>query len=168
MYPFSFILDEPYYNGNDPVYINDQNFEIHDVCETESLEAESIAPTNLQTSDSNYYQDVTSFLCPICGKKFLDMKKFKDHCRRNQMTSDLGCHKCNKQFCSMRFLEQHLLTHSQDPHECAFCNKQFKHRRTLQQHIKMHSKVIKYKCDKCPKEFSSPFNLKRHVNKIHS
>ena len=132
------------------------------------MELESNVQSNLQTSDLANYHDVTSFLCPICGKDFQNIKKFKDHCGRNQMTSDLSCHKCNRQFCSLRFLEQHLLTHSSDPRACPICSKQFKHKRNLQQHIKIHSEELKYKCDTCSREFSSSFNLKRHIKKIHS
>ncbi len=166
MNPFLFILDEPNYNGKDQV-------DIPDVRESESSEGEldSILTFNHQTSNLANYQDVTnvtSYLCPICGKKFLDMKKFRDHCGRSQITAELSCHICNRQFCNLKFLEQHLLSHSSDPHVCSFCSKEFKHNRNLQQHIKTHSKKLKYKCDLCHNEFSCSQNLKRHVKKIHS
>lgn len=172
MNPFLFILDEPNYNGNDQVEFHFQNYDIPDGLESESLdrELESILTSNHQTSKLDNYDvtNVTSYLCPICGKKFLDMKKFRDHCGRSQITAELSCHKCNRQFCNIKFLEQHLLSHSSDPHECPFCSKKFKHHRNLQQHIKTHSKKLKYQCDLCHNEFSCSQNLTRHVKKIHS
>ena len=117
-------------------------------------------------------------ICKYCEKQFSDKDKMKSHRKHCSKREDLinVCTHCNKQFEYKSSLKVHMATCSirnkfvQDStvFECNICwpNRTFSRSDALQNHLTTHDKTKIYNCSECPKSFSCPAFLSRHV-KIH-
>ena len=117
-------------------------------------------------------------ICKYYEKQFSDKDKMKSHRQHCSKREDLTnvCTHCNKQFEYKSSLKVHMATCSirnkfvQDStvFECNICwpNRTFSRSDALQNHLTTHDKTKIYNCSECPKSFSCPAFLSRHV-KIH-
>ncbi|XP_042855473.1 zinc finger protein 568-like [Penaeus japonicus] len=84
----------------------------------------------------NYDKRTKSFVCEVCGKKFL----------------------CKS------YLTKHMRVHTKEKlYSCEVCEKTFSHKRNLVKHIRVHTKERPYICEVCEKAFSQKQHLKQNL-----
>ena len=65
--------------------------------------------------------------------------------------------------------KEELIRHVERFFHCNKCDRQFTHKGNLNSHILMkHSNRKDFTCETCSKDFSTNYQLKRHVNNIHA
>ena len=97
--------------------------------------------------------------CPICGDKFTDMMKLKQHIEQHSDTL-FRCSACTLSFDD----ENDLINHKaidHDIHECDICKKQFTVKDVLDKHMLTHLDNL-YTCNICPETFSTRSEFTRH------
>ena len=114
------------------------------------------------------HKDV-SFLCEEedvnsgikCGKMFKTKVDIENHMKvsHKEETIKFKCNKCDKEFETHNALNQH----AQSKHEAAERLPVGHHRWATQQNANRGADVTKYKCTKCPAEFSTERDLAGHV-----
>ena len=90
-------------------------------------------------------------------------------------SQQIKCPKCNKPFSQKNKMQTHLLIcgNQDKPFSCSECNEGFRDRDRLHIHKKQkhpqragdHSAY--YKCDFCPKEYTSISSRRRHMEAVH-
>ncbi|XP_076035238.1 uncharacterized protein LOC143021529 [Oratosquilla oratoria] len=109
-----------------------------------------------------------SCVCEYCGKVF----KKSQYCIRHQAvhTKPFKCGICSAHFTDRGTLKRHLVTHTgAKDFTCELCGKQYTQKQTLREHVlKEHQDVqngvYPYECEHCKRAYSSPLNLKCHLN----
>ena len=120
------------------------------------------------------HTEISANECPICGSRFSDPHKLRDHKNEPHM---FNCKevKCKKRFVTESSLEKHLqrkhkefaqatFENGQVLFRCKMCSSSFKSNLALQSHqyIK-HS----FKCHLCDNSYIEKDDLTRHLLKIH-
>ncbi|EAY11826.1 Zinc finger, C2H2 type family protein [Trichomonas vaginalis G3] len=122
-----------------------------------------------------------SFLCDICGAKFLTQETLKAHIDSSHNKQRLyTCPECNRTFNRLYHLKRHVLIHANgqellesitpDTNEvCKYCGKVFPKRYQLKAHIaEEHETEPIYECSVCKAKFKTNHILKQHFKKFHS
>ncbi|CAL1579154.1 unnamed protein product [Knipowitschia caucasica] len=107
------------------------------------------------------------FVCEHCHKAFTQMGYLQKHrlCHDPEREA-FHCHFCKNTYSSSFNLKRHLGSHTGErPFKCELCGKAFKRLGHLQKHTHGHHRVqaSAHSCQNCPKVFSSPHELQRHV-----
>lgn len=132
------------------------------LCDHEAFTKQSVLH-HINTS----HLHVSTFLCHVCGKSFLNENSLKNHLMIHRDIKPFLCQICSKAFKTQCLLQAHIKTHSQEKRfVCDECGKLFKKNFTLQEHKKCHSGAYCFKCFVCEKQFVSKTALNTHL-KIH-
>ncbi|CAG9830447.1 unnamed protein product [Diabrotica balteata] len=97
-------------------------------------------------------------------KTLPEFTRNKERCL-SQLTEELLCAICNKQFFRKDDLKKHLQGHIK-PFPCDICFKSFSRNSGLQVHKRSHTEKP-YQCDICFKSFSQPGSMRGH-RKLHT
>ncbi|XP_014882023.1 zinc finger protein 70-like isoform X1 [Poecilia latipinna] len=109
-----------------------------------------------------------SFKCDICGRRYTQHYKLKNHYRTHTVERLFSCEICGKGFSRMRDLNRHKRIHTgEKPFSCQSCGKSFSQISNLNRHKKIHTGEKPFSCQSCGKNFSRFSHLDRH-NKIHT
>lgn len=101
-------------------------------------------------------------LCDTCDKSFCRLSSLNQHLRRHP-GGRFCCDVCNKSFHAQGDLNIHQRIHSGErPYSCVVCSKSFSVRCNLITHQRIHSGERPYVCDVCKKSFRHLSNLKEH------
>ncbi|KAG2465597.1 gastrula zinc finger protein XlCGF57.1-like [Polypterus senegalus] len=118
--------------------------------------------------DVSVHSTKKSYVCPECGKLFLQRSSLNRHKRNHAGGKKPCCAECGKRFSSNSALQQHARVHTgEKPYSCAECGKRFSYKSNLQSHSKIHSGLKPYCCTECGKGFSILSGFRNHV-RIHS
>ncbi|XP_059477429.1 histone-lysine N-methyltransferase PRDM16-like isoform X2 [Neocloeon triangulifer] len=82
----------------------------------------------------------------------------------------IRCPDCDKPFADLESLDEHLVAahrYQAGQHKCDHCSASFCWRPCLLRHKHTHGEQRKYPCENCPKVFSDPSNLQRHIRAHH-
>ena len=110
-----------------------------------------------------------NYLCPYCGKRFLQAGGLNSHVRTHTGERPYKCEYCSESFKVQIALIVHRRKHTgETPFECDKCNKKFKTPSQLRTHVKIHSGVKEHKCLLCGEEFRLPHHLRAHIARKHS
>lgn len=111
----------------------------------------------------------TEFSCKYCGKKFLQMYRYKEHLAQHEKKKEkyLECEHCDKKFLKQIRLDEHVLSaHSvRDAHECPYCDHKYPTSSMLYEHQKTaHTKKTAMKCGLCQYETYVKQNFEKHAS----
>lgn len=111
---------------------------------------------------------VSTLLCDICGKSFLNENGLRNHIQTHRETKSYLCQICSKAFKMKSSLRAHIKTHDTErSFVCDECGKSFKKKCTLSEHKKYHAGDFSFPCNWCSKKFVSRSLLNTHM-KNHS
>lgn len=117
----------------------------------------------LQHVNTAHYH-VSTYLCHICGKSFMNEIRLKVHIMTHRETRSFLCQICSKAFKTPPSLQAHIRTHNQEKKfVCDECGKAFKKGSTLRDHKKCHASDSSYCCQICDKHFISKSSLSVHL-----
>lgn len=108
-----------------------------------------------------------------CDKKKIGRVVAFDHIRVHVDQDAFKCRSCDQRYPTKWSLEYHIRqvhTHPQDRRfMCDVCGKTFANRPGFEDHIKYHTapEDRQYRCTICDGGFTSPYQLKRHVLRLH-
>ena len=105
-------------------------------------------------------------VCSDCNKVFAYASQLKTH----QSVHVSERHKCTRTNCNSSFknqgdLTRHLKNHDAKVHQCPDCNYSNVDIRNFESHHLSHSRLTKYTCKYCGKEFIFNTQFQRHVKK---
>ncbi|XP_042859510.1 zinc finger protein 287-like, partial [Penaeus japonicus] len=116
----------------------------------------------------NYDRRTKSFVCEVCGKKFLCIGYLTKHMRVHTKERTYSCEVCKKTFSHKRNLVKHMRVHTKEkPYICEVCEKAFSQKQHLVTHMRIHTKEKPYSCEVCEKAFARKQNLVTHM-RIHT
>ena len=103
-------------------------------------------------------------ICSVCGKAFAYESQLKMH----QSVHSNVRHKCTYVLCTSSFknigdLTRHLKLHNAKEHQCPDCTYSNADLRNFESHRLSHSRITKYTCNVCNKEFIYNAQYQRHV-----
>ena len=108
----------------------------------------------------------SSCVCKICGKHFAYQSQLTTHDVVHSETR----HKCKINNCSKSFknigdLTRHMKLHTGETHKCTDCDYEHADIRNFESHRQKHSRITKYVCKLCNKDFIYNSQLQRHLAK---
>lgn len=107
---------------------------------------------------------VSTFLCDVCGKSFLNEGGLRAHIMTHRDTKPFLCQICSKAFKMQSSLRAHIKTHDHEKRfVCEECGKSFKKNATLAEHKKYHAGDFSHPCNWCHKRFVSRSLLNTHM-----
>lgn len=102
--------------------------------------------------------------CNICGKKFDNVTKRKDHLASHFGVKNYKCDICKKTYSQSGALKLHRLRHTGERNfPCKVCGKSFYDAANLRLHDRVHTGVKPFECKQCLKSFADPSAYKRHL-----
>lgn len=139
--------------------------------------------SNLKSHRSRVHKEAYSTTCHSCGSTFETTEQLQDHIilytktyrkrtvkkEKVDVTEDLKCEHCHKEFKSRSNLHQHKLVHTERSRDfsCHVCGKMFFTKGTLSTHMMTHDDAKPFKCEFCPMTFRARGNLQSHIS-LHS
>ncbi|XP_071526802.1 transcription factor hamlet-like isoform X2 [Panulirus ornatus] len=81
------------------------------------------------------------------------------------------CLQCDKNFPDYDELDDHLITahgYASGQYRCDYCPRAFAWRPNLIQHKTIHGEFKRYPCENCPRVFTDPMVLQRHIRNQHA
>ena len=110
----------------------------------------------------NFHAGKTPYECNICRERFMAESSLKAHTFINEVAH--SCTECGMGFRTLRKLETHMYTHTQEkPYTCSICKTGFWAQTNLKKHIMKH--VDPYKCSFCGVSFKAKRQLNKHIIK---
>lgn len=104
-----------------------------------------------------------SFICDVCGEKFLQKSLFSAHRARHVKQKEYQCTKCDKKFHVRSSLLSHMETHRLNKdYVCHICGNAFKSRHSLRMHAMRHNIDRFHVCKYCNSTFRCYDGLKYH------
>lgn len=127
-------------------------------------------PCQLKSHKICVHQEISSFVCGQCGKRFGTAATLKLHELTHTNERPHACDLCDKTFSLVNNLNVHKknVHYGVRSHRCDECGKRFACKRNLQYHLGTHKTDKPYTCNKCNKSFPQKENLLRHQKVIHS
>lgn len=107
------------------------------------------------------------FKCPLCPRSYHFIEGLESHTRRihkSNENSKILCAICGK---SVSNIFIHMAGHAENkPYKCDLCPKTFTTKTVLRQHLLVHSGEKPFVCSSCGKAFNNYYNLQVH-ERIH-
>ncbi len=119
------------------------------------------------------HSHVRSFSCSLCPATFKEKKKLRRHENNVHRKKQVTCPKCLKSYSSVENLKHHLYIVHGDTYKCPLCPgnevKVFHSKAALKKHIhfKHKNQGKTYDCLFCPKSYSRPDCLSKHMTSRH-
>ncbi|XP_014872702.1 zinc finger protein 32-like isoform X16 [Poecilia latipinna] len=108
------------------------------------------------------------FKCDICGRRYTQHYKLKNHYRTHTGEGLFSCETCGKSFSTSYVLNSHKKTHTgEKPFSCQICGKSFSRIGHLKDHKRIHTGERPFSCQICGKSFCLMSILNRHKT-IHT
>ena len=111
------------------------------------------------------------YLCPKCGKEFIDKPKYDQHVSKLSCNQLIGekCPICEETFESMSLKSDHLATKHKDVklHDCSECSSRFITKNGLKRHISKVHRNVGNICPTCGKTYKSISVLEDHISYVH-
>lgn len=121
------------------------------------------------TNVSCISQDDKKFCCPYCPKKYKSSSGLSDH-KRTHLGKYIKCDRCTFSTNYKRNLRIHQsLVHDEAyDYQCKYCGKQYNIRKELtkherRRHIELLPTESYFKCNRCPRIYSTQENLLKHL-----
>ncbi|XP_060808283.1 zinc finger protein 260 [Amyelois transitella] len=128
---------------------------------------------HLRVSKQHVTETEFTFMCTVCGKKFVNKTRLRDHVDWEHLHNiKFRCQLCNKPF----KCHTSLYVHMQNVHRnkekkdnlCHVCGKSYQNAAKLKYHIvAMHTHETPYRCAHCAAAFGWYSSLYRHVREVH-
>ena len=99
--------------------------------------------------------------CSFCPKKFFRKDVLAVH--EKVHTNPVFCKECGKKFPEERYLNAHMVLHSEKKYKCKVCSKSFVSELLLNNHRKDHENEKTYHCSFCLKCFKTKTDLTKHT-----
>lgn len=128
------------------------------------------------------YVDVTNLKCTICEQNAENLNELKSHLIKQhkkiirecpdrvlpfKMSSNsFECQVCKCHFETFGSMDRHMNLHFRN-YVCKECGTGFVTKSRLKVHSKQHIGGS-YPCDTCKKIYTTPINLKNHINNVHN
>lgn len=112
--------------------------------------------------------------CDFCYVQLDSKANLVAHLASHQQEKMHKCLDCNSSFNTMIGLKRHyVMEHNVMPakekrFKCEQCHKTYLTNHLLVIHLKSHDNLKEYKCEECPFETNSPYDLSNHVKRIHN
>ena len=116
-----------------------------------------------EDSDTDSHASKT-FRCPVCNKRFTQVKGMKLHMRRAHVDEEpLAA----AEYCT----EKSVFSRADDepgPFVCSVCKVNFRHRFSLEAHMRKHTGGNPFYCIVCVRAFANHYDYIWHIKKVHS
>ncbi|XP_065093282.1 zinc finger protein 33A-like [Ochlerotatus camptorhynchus] len=119
--------------------------------------------------NSNFTENNTKNVCPLCIRHFPSNSAFKKHLRL-QYDRKYICPTCGRKCVTRDYLSKHEKSHSQVKivFQCDQCDSSFSNKHSLVVHKKkIHALVFTNLCNTCGKSFALKSSLKYHIANKH-
>lgn len=102
-----------------------------------------VTPSSSSSSSSSSPGNISrkQVFCKFCGKKFIDLTKYRAHESYHSREGRFPCSFCDKAFHCKENVVRHERTHTGErPFKCQFCPSEFSRKKTCQIHEATHFK----------------------------
>ncbi|XP_055601236.1 zinc finger protein ZFP2-like [Uranotaenia lowii] len=114
--------------------------------------------SELSSSDGRNVQ------CPVCYKRFHEVKGLRNHQQRVYQTKSHQCSICGQNFSKQLELQRHEREHLNERNfECGQCPKTFYTAMDLKHHIRRHTAERNFVCTICGRAYKQKTNLTTHM-----
>lgn len=101
--------------------------------------------------------------CPICNKSYATLY-FKRHLSLHKLDTSYMCDICGKKFIVQGQFARHRMTHFYNlPFKCSLCPYRGRFKESLKMHMRSHTGEKPYHCSQCPGKFVNKSNLNKHI-----
>ena len=110
----------------------------------------------------------SKFSCSLCMKSFPDKANLLKHNERSRDADNSMkniCQNCDEKFCTEADYNKHMKSHPRAVIECSYCGKKFTSKWRHRVHL---LKSQELKCKDCEFKVCSGYDLKIHINAVHS
>ncbi|KAJ0170783.1 hypothetical protein K1T71_013555 [Dendrolimus kikuchii] len=114
-------------------------------------------------------QDMETYMCDICGKKFTVKGQFTRHRLTHFYKLPYKCSLCPYKGRFNESLKMHMRTHTgEKPYQCTQCASRFINKSNLNKHMLIHKGEHDFKCDACGRGFYTKRELDQHFKVDHT
>lgn len=119
------------------------------------------------------HQTVKNFNCHYCKKKFCRKDNLQRHILLHTTAKSFDCDSCDEKFLTEFKLANHMVVHGAKrkytkSFRCNVCNRSYALEKSLKVHMRVHNGETTIKCEKCPAEFHTKWQMKDHTFKCHN
>lgn len=101
--------------------------------------------------------------CPVCKNSYSSLY-FKKHMAIHTLESSYVCDICGKKFIVKGLFTRHRQTHFNNfPYNCSLCPYKGRFKESLKMHMRHHTGEKPYQCTHCPSKFVNKSNLNKHM-----
>lgn len=111
------------------------------------------------------------YKCTHCAQQFTKWNSLRSHLTKSHKNNQLvlNCVQCLRRFSQQNEKERHEIRCQARRYECYLCKKYVAKRISdMLNHVRTHSGAKPFKCSVCKRCFRYKYNLKRHLDSIHS
>lgn len=126
---------------------------------------------SLQSHIKGIHEGITSYICDVCGSKFVTKNGLALHSQNHGERKLYECDLCKKTFKTRYMIVEHMrkvhLNTVLLTYPCDECGKEFHSKQTLNTHKINHLETKPHTCKTCGKSFAKRYTMLKH-EMIHS